>query len=194
MKTLILYTYLFFLFSNFSQTKIDNTKIELFCFKIHNTLRSDNDQRTLLVNCKKTADLQVDYISKSGIISHENPSSGNLKKRFSMFNFDTVVYKDIYEISGFGKANKYDVESEIITYLPNIQVKNDSTLYYQIASKIINNFINSEGHKKLMLSTGYSFKRQGYFSVRTKVISNVNNNLTLDVYCVAVFSTSFVYD
>ena len=92
MKNLFL-TFLILLgFNVYSQTKIDNSKIERLCFELHNTHRDTSYQRVISKDCKKATDYQIDYLFKNNLISHENPNYGFQRpsERYSKFNTDSI--------------------------------------------------------------------------------------------------------
>jgi hypothetical protein len=195
MKTLLPTTFLFCFISFFifSQKNINLFEIENYCFEQHNKLRPSNDQRSVSDICMKTANVQLDYLYNGGKISHSNPNKGleEPEERFKKFNKDSIKVKNTSSIKGYTKKEKYSYDSEIITFISNFKIENDYNVNKKIAEKIISNFNKSEFHKKLMLFSYDGFDSQGYFSVKVKVLNENENTLTIDIYCVAIFSSSY---
>ena len=176
----------------FAQTKIDNTKIERLCFELHNTHRDTSHQRVISKDCKKATDYQIDYLFKNNLISHENPNYGFQRpsERYSKYNTDSVKIKSLQNKKGWVKFEKTSYAGEIITMGSGHIYKKDSLLESNISKQIIKNFASCPGHYYIMKDVSYETIREfGYFSVRTKILEETNNTVTVYFLCVGIFGS-----
>jgi hypothetical protein len=185
-------------FYSYSQTNIDNSKIEQYCFELHNELRDSSGLRTVNLQCKKAADYQVDYLFANNLISHDNKTKGyeQAEDRFSKFTLETVKVKDRENPKTIHTHPKYQFEGEIATWSKGLEFKNDSSLELNIANEIISSFKKSQGHFQIInRTTCCDFKQVGYFSTRVRILdyNNSSEMLTLEIYCIAVFGTEYYY-
>jgi hypothetical protein len=190
MKNIFLTLLLFVVSVSFSQTKIDNTKIERVCFELHNTHRDTSHQRVISKDCKKATDYQIDYLFKNNLVSHENPNYGFQRpsERYSKFNTDSIKIKDLQSKRGWSKFEKTSYDGEIVTMSSGFRYKKDSLLENNIANQIIKNFVSCPGHYHIMKYSQYEvIKEFGYFSVRTKILEETNDTVKVYFLCVAMF-------
>ena len=189
---LLLITILFFGSYQFSQTKIDNSKIESLCFVLHNTYRDTLHKRIKSNNCKKASDYQVDYLFKNNLTTHDNPNIGfqDPDDRYSKFNTDSIKIKSLESVKGWKKFAKTDCSGEILTMSSGFIYKKDSLLENNIAKQIITNFVNSPAHKVRMTLNSYnSINEFGYFSVRTRILEETEDTVEVYFICVAIFGS-----
>ena len=189
---LLLICLLFFWSYQFSQTKIDNSKIESVCFDLHNTYRDTLHKRNVSINCKKASDYQVDYLFKNNLTTHDNPNKGfeEPDDRYGKFNTDSIKIKSLQNPKGWKKFAKTDCSGEILTMGSGFVYKKDSLLEQNIAKQIITNFINSPRHKVLMTLNHYNTINEiGYFSVRTRILEETEETVEVYFICVAIFGS-----
>jgi hypothetical protein len=191
--------FLYFIsFSLFGQPKIDNDKIENFCFELHNTLRNSSRQRTVNLDCKKASNYQVNYLFQNNLITHDNINTGyeSPSDRFEKFMSEIVRVKDRNNPKLIHTQLKYAFDGEIASWSNGYEFKIDSLLEFNIANYIIKGFINSPGHYGLMIRVSCcDYRQNGYFSTKIKVLEYNENSKTcrLEIYCVAVFGSEYPY-
>lgn len=188
----------FISFSLFAQPKIDNVKVEKFCFELHNALRDSSRQRSVNLDCKKASDYQVNYLFQNNLITHDNINPGYERpsNRFEKFMSETVKVKDRDNPKILHTHLKYKYDGEIATWSKGYEFKNDNLLEFNIANHIINNFINSPGHYSSMINVSCcDFKQNGYFSTKIRVLdyNETTKVFKLEIYCVAMFGTEYPY-
>lgn len=192
MKNLIVIFFFLIGVNVFSQTKIDNSKIESLCFDLHNTYRDSLHKRIVSKNCKKASDYQVDYLFKNNLTTHDNPNKGfgEPDDRYSKFNTDSIKIKSLQNPKGWKKFAKTDCSGEILTMSSGFIYKKDSLLERNIAKQIITNFVKSPGHKVLMTTNNYNTINEiGYFSVRTRILEETEDTVKVYFICVAIFGS-----
>ena len=192
MKNLLVVLFFLLGFGCFSQTKINNSKIESLCFELHNTYRDTLHKRNVSNNCKKASDYQVDYLFKNNLTTHDNPNKGfeDPYDRYSKFNTDSIKIKNTESIKGWVKKPKTDCSGEILTMGSGFVYKKDSLLEKNIAKQIITNFANSPSHKVLMTINNYNTINEiGYFSVRTRILEETEDTVEVYFICVAIFGS-----
>jgi len=178
--------------NGYSQTKIDNSKIERLCFELHNSHRDTSHQRKISKDCKKATDYQIDYLFKNNLVSHENPNYGFKKpsERYSKFNTDSIKIKSLQNKRGWVKFEKTSYAGEIITMGSGHIYKKDSLLEISISKQIIKNFVSCPGHYYIMKDVSYETIREfGYFSVRTKILEETNDTVKVYFLCVGMFGS-----
>jgi hypothetical protein len=191
--------FLFFIhFCSYSQKNIDNSKIEKYCFELHNQLRDSTRHRTVNKDCKKASDYQVDYLFNNHLITHSNSTPGYEKPvdRFEKFMSEKVTVKDRFNPKTIHTHLKYEYDGEIATWSKGYEFLNDSLLEFNIAKHIITNFKNSKSHFQRMIQTSCcDFKQNGYFSTRVRILrcNEDTKMIRLEIYCVAIFGKEYPY-